>query len=295
VSSTGTDFRADIDLIERILIAIPRLRLQLQTWAAPVSTCRLAVHSQANSASLGWFFLIIFLILLAWTGWFGFKLFNARKTGENLDFKNWHTYVPLVKPSTSTSNYPTPRAAGPVEWIKGWVDKLRNKRTTSGGYEDTRGGEGAYQNLAGNGARGRGGRDLDDPWDSRVGGRDDDPYGQGPGGYNEEAELGLAPTPAVGPGHGRNEAGPYGAGGDYLSGSTSYGGASRGRSVDTDAGHLDPFSDASQTSGMRSVSPRPEGLDTGRPQTHARMDSYDDGGDTSPISTRKSVFREDVQ
>ncbi|KAK5087697.1 hypothetical protein LTR70_006974 [Exophiala xenobiotica] len=242
----------------------------------------------------GWFFLIIFLILLVWTGWFGGKLFSARKNGDTLNFKNWHTYVPFAKTSTSTSNYPTPRAAGPVEWIKDQINKLRNKRTTSGGYEDTRGGEGAYQNLAGSGGRGRGGRDPDDPWDSRVGGRDEDPYGPGPGGYNEEAELGLAPTPGVGAGHTRNESGPYGAGGDYLSGSTSYGGVSRGRSGERDAGHLDPFSDANQASSMRSVSPRPEGPDTNRPQTHKRLESYDDGGETSPISTRKSVFREDV-
>ena len=207
-----------------------------------------------------------------------------------------------MKPaSSSTSNYPTPRSAGPIEWVKDQIEKLRNKRTTSGGFEDTRaGGEGAYQNLAGSG-RGRGGRDLDDPWDSRVGnGRDDDPYGPGPGGYNEEAELGLAPTPgaAAGLGHGRNESGPYGAGGDYMSGSTSYGGAgaSRGRSAERDGGHLDPFSDANQAGSMRSVSPRPEGLDTSleRPPTHKRLESYDDGGNTSPISMRKSAFREDV-
>lgn len=203
-----------------------------------------------------------------------------------------------MKASTSTTNYPTPRSAGPVEWIKDQIDKLRNKRTTSGGYEDTRGGgEGAYQNLTGSGeGRGRGGRDPDDPWDSRVGGRDEDPYGPGPGGYNEEAELGLTSTPGVAGGHGRTESGPYGAGGDYLSGSTSYGGASRGRDSDRDNAHLDPFSDANQASSMRSVSPRPEGLDTsgaGRPG-HRKMESYDDGGNTSPISTRKSVFREDM-
>ncbi|KAK5939798.1 hypothetical protein PMZ80_008180 [Knufia obscura] len=253
----------------------------------------------------GWFFLILFLILLAWTIWFGLKLQHSRKHNEPLNFKNWHTYLPFSKPTTSTTNYPTPRSAGPIEWVRDQFDKLRNKRTARGGYEDSRGGggaggEGAYQNLAGGGGRGRGGRDLDDPWDSRVGGRDEDPYGPGPGGYNEEAELGLAPTPGAGMGHSRNESGPYGAGGDYLSGSTSYGGggASRGRSAERDSAHLDPFSDANQAGSLRSVSPRPEGIDTsgagGRPHSHRKMESYDDGGNTSPISTRKSVFREDM-
>lgn len=121
--------------------------------------------------------------------------------------------------------------------------------------------------------------DDNDPWDSRVGGRDDDPYGPGPGGYHEEAELGLEPTPL----HGGNAQ-------DYMGASTSYGGGghSRGNS------DLDPFSDRHQMGGpssMRSVSPRPElGIKTSYDPTPMRKED----GNTSPISTRKSVFREDM-
>lgn len=187
--------------------------------------------------------------------------------------------------SGSTTNYPTPRSPGIFEWVKERIDGLRNKRTTVGGYEDSRGAEGQYQNLNPNAAgssRPRGRGLEDDAWDSRVGGRDEDPYG-GPGGYYEEQELGLAPTPGVG---GSTQQ-PYG-GVDYIGQNTSYGGSSRGRDT------LDPFADSNQAASLRSVSPRPDlgGLDTSG--KHRRMES-DDGGNTSPISTRKSIFREDVQ
>lgn len=197
--------------------------------------------------------------------------------------------------SSSSTNYPTPRSAGPLEWIKDKIDGLRNKRSQTGGYEDTRGGaEGSYQNLnPSGGSSGRGGRGRgleDDPWDSHVGGRDDDPYGPGPGGYNEEAELGLAPTPGYG------QSG-YG-GGDYINQTTSYGGGpsssrSRGAELDTGSSHMDPFSDSHAASSMRSVSPRPTvgGIDTSR--GHKKNES-EEAGNTSPISTRKSIFREDV-
>lgn len=157
-----------------------------------------------------------------------------------------------------------------------------------GGYEDSRGGgaaEGQYQNLnpgSAGATRGRGRGLEDDAWDSRVGGRDEDPYGHGPGGYYEEQELGLAPTPGIGSSQ------PYGT--DYIGQNTSYGGSSKskGRS------DLDPFSDSNQAASLRSISPRPDlgGIDTSA-RSHRRTDT-DDGGNTSPISTRKSIFREDV-
>lgn len=219
----------------------------------------------------------------------GFKVYNARKHGERL--VGWQAYVPFMKtPSSSTTNYPTPRSAGPLEWIKDKIDGLRNKRSQTGGFEDSRL-EGQYQGLnagATGGARGRG-RFEDDTWNSQVGGRDEDPYGPGPGGYHEEQELGLST-----PGHARNEStpGPYG-GGDYMTASTGYAGASHGRDRVLEA---DPFSDAHQAPSLRSVSPRPEsGVDASK--RHKRGDTLgsDDGvGNTSPISTRKSVFREDV-
>lgn len=187
----------------------------------------------------------------------------------------------MKRPSSSTTNYPTPRSAGPVEWVKDKLANMRNKRSQTGGYEQSRGVDGhdAYQNL--NPRGGRGGRmDDNDPWDSRVGGRDDDPYGPGPGGYHEEAELGLEPTPGVYGGQAQ----------DYMGGNTSYGagGHSRGNS------DLDPFSDRHQMGGpssMRSVSPRPElGIKTSYDPTPTKKED----GNTSPISTRKSVFREDM-
>lgn len=169
---------------------------------------------------------------------------------------------------------------------------MRNQRTTVGGYEDTRGAEGQYQNLnpgSGGGARGRGRGLEDDAWDSRVGGRDEDPYGPGPGGYYEEQELGLAPTPGVGGAAQSSQ--PYG--GDYIGQNTSYGGSSS-RGIGGNDSLGDPFADTHQAPSLRSISPRPDlgGLDTSG--KHRRMES-EEGGNTSPISTRKSIFREDVQ
>ncbi|KAK5075326.1 hypothetical protein LTR64_001532 [Lithohypha guttulata] len=227
----------------------------------------------------GWFFLLLFILLLVYGGWIGWRIWQARKRGERL--QGWKAYVPFMSSASTGSgtNHPTPRSANPLEWVKDKFDSLRNKRSQTGGYEDTRPNEGAYQGLSSSGggrARGRGGLE-DDPWDSRVGGRDDDPYGPGIGGYNEEAELGLAPTP--GPSN------VY-SGGDYMRQDTGYGGG-RGR----DAGsHLDPFADSNRAPSLRSVSPRPElGVNTAG---HRKMDSEEIS--TSPISTRKSAFREDM-
>lgn len=238
-----------------------------------------------TNPSTGVFFLILFLLLLVYGGWVGWKIYNARKHGEKLS--GWKSFVPFMKSSGgSSTNYPTPRSAGIVEWVKERINGMRNKRTTVGGYEDSRGAEGQYQNLNPNSAgssRPRGRGLEDDAWDSRVGGRDEDPYGPGPGGYYEEQELGLAPTPGVG-----GSSQPYGN--DYIGQNTSYGGSSSSRGRD----NLDPFSDSNQAASLRSISPRPDlgGLDTSG--KHRRMES-DDGGNTSPISTRKSIFREDVQ
>lgn len=213
-------------------------------------------------------------------------MFQARKRGETIPFKGWKAYVPFMTTSGSSSstNYPTPRSSGPLDWIKDKISTLSNRRERTGGYEDTRN-EGAYQglNTGGGGGRGRTRGMEDDPWDSRVGGRDEDPYGAGSGGYNEEAELGLAPTPGV--------SGAYG-GGDYMSGDTGYGGG-RGRPADRDSAgsHLDPFADSNAAASLRSISPRPDlGVNTAG---HRRLES-EEAGNTSPISTRKSVFREDV-
>lgn len=235
----------------------------------------------------GIFFLLLFIILLIYGAWVGWKIYNARKHGEKL--VGWQSYVPFMKPPSSSTNYPAPRSAGPLEWVKGKIAGLSNKRSQQGGYEESRleGGQGQYQGI--NSAR-RGRGLEDDTWDSRVG-RDDDPYGPGPGGYHEEQELGLS-TPGYG--HVRNESGPYGAG-DYMSQSTGYGGGSGAgdRSRSTDRGlAADPFSDAHQAPSLRSVSPRPEPIDTYK--GHSRNNTLGEDGNTSPLSTRKSAFREDV-
>ena len=248
------------------------------------------VNNLANITLSGVFFLILFLLLLAWAGWFGWKFYNARRHQDSLNLRAWQTYIPFMHAPSSSTNYPTPRSAGPIDWIKDKIEAFRNKRSQTGGYEENRGLGGGYEGIGGAG-RGRGGRGLeDDAWDSRVGNaRDEDPYGPGPyGGTHEEAELGLAGN--SGYNHGRTDSGPYG-GNSYMGGQTSYAGASRGRSAERGGLAADPFSDANQAPSLRSVSPRPE-LDT---RGHKRNDTLEsDGGNTSPISTRKSIFREDV-
>jgi hypothetical protein len=142
---------------------------------------------------------------------------------------------------------------------------------------------------------GRGTRGVeDDAWDTRVG--NEDPYGPS-GGYNEEQELGLAPTPGL-----RNE--PYGGGrnapSDYLgaTGSGSYSDVDvSGRGRPGSSSRENPFGDHHEAPPrLRSVSPRPE-ADGGRGHTKGNfsLDTQGSGdGNTSPISTRKSVFREGI-
>jgi len=173
--------------------------------------------------------------------------------------------------SGSTTNYPTPRSSGPMDWIRDQIDKLRNKRTARGAYEETSA-DGALRG-------GREGRGLeDDAWDTRVG-RDEDPYGPS-GGYAagyEEQELGLAPTPGL-----QNE--PYGGGSEYAGGqSGAY--DSRGR-----LGPENPFGDQHESTSLRSVSPRPA---DDRSHTKGQT-SLDSGGSGSPTGTRKSAFREGI-
>lgn len=224
----------------------------------------------------------------------------------------WKSFVPFMKSgSTASMNYPTPRATGFFEMIKDKLAGLRNKRTTAGGgYEDTRA-DGPYTSLGGGrdgieaGAsgrgRGRGGGLEDDVWDERV---DRDPYGAGSGAYNEEAELGLAPTPGVYTTHGT----------DYMQSSTAYTGASapalahpenaaRGRSATRD---LDPFDDHHEASSLRSVSPRPHVSEpntssNGAPGGHGRhQSSLELGlepGESSRLDSknmRKSQFHEQI-
>lgn len=160
---------------------------------------------------------------------------------------------------------------------------MGNKRTARGAYE-----EAGAESAGGYASGGRTGRRLeDDAWDTRVG--NEDPYGDrsdraGYSGY-EEQELGLAPTPGLNnESYGGGRAGA-GGGGDYL-GASGYN--ERGRS--RGGGGSDPFGDQNEAPSLRSVSPRPH--EGGHTKGNESLDTND--GNTSPISTRKSVFREGI-
>ncbi|KIV85936.1 hypothetical protein PV11_01586 [Exophiala sideris] len=226
----------------------------------------------------GWFFLLLILLLLfGIIGWVIYTQVTARRQGlPPPSLKSWKTYIPFMNRQGST-NYPAPRRSGPFEWIRDQISKLGNKRTARGAYEEA-GGEAGYTGAR----RGRGVED--DAWDTRVG--NEDPYASGPGyaGY-EEQELGLAPTPGV-------QSGPYsgssaaGGGGDYLSAGRGYTDGNRGRPGSRGA---DPFGDQNEAPSLRSVSPRP----VGHTKNNESLDTQGSGdGNTSPNSTRKSVFRE---
>lgn len=217
-------------------------------------------------------------------GWVVYAQVTARKQGVPApSLKSWKTYVPFLR-SQGSSNYPAPRHASPLEWIRDQFSRLTNKRTARGAYEEA----GGETGLVGGGRRGRGVED--DAWDTRVG--NEDPYSSGPGGYAgyEEQELGLAPTPGL-----HNE--PYGggsgsgAGADYLD---VRGGGGRGR-PGSSSRENNPFGDQNEAPSLRSISPRPD-QDGGHGQHikgNLSLDSAE-GGNSSPTSTRKSVFREGI-
>ena len=70
-----------------------------------------------------------------------------------------------------------------MEWIKDQLDKLRNRRTAQGAYEET-GGQQEQGIAYGAGGPTRRGRGVeDDAWDTRVG--NEEPYASGPGGYTK--------------------------------------------------------------------------------------------------------------
>lgn len=272
-------------------------KIKSQPWVVGVRNHQSHIHTVyvcgnvPNRSFLGWFFLLlILLILFGIVGWVVFTQVTARRQGLPApSLKSWKSYVPFMNRQGST-NYPAPRRSGPLEWIRDQIAKLGNKRTARGAYEEA-GGEGGGYSGGGGARRGRGVED--DAWDTRVG--NEDPYGaSGPGyaGY-EEQELGLAPTPGV-------QGGPYAGGGgsgggDYLSaGQRGYTDTERGRPGSRAA---DPFGDQNEVPSLRSVSPRPEGEPRGGGHTKnsQSLDTQGSGdGNTSPISTRKSVFREQM-
>ncbi|KIV89923.1 hypothetical protein PV10_07281 [Exophiala mesophila] len=244
----------------------------------------------------GWglfFFLLFLLLVFAVVSWVAYNQINARRDGRTApSFKSWKTYVPFM-PQEGASNYPAPRSTNPLEWIREQFGKLTNRRTARGAYEEagpldgSGGGGGGF-----GGAGGRTGRRLeDDAWDTRVG--NEDPYGDRAGysGY-EEQELGLAPTPGLhNEPYGGGSSGRAGAGGggDYLGAGSGYN--DRGR---PSSRGMNPFGDQNEAPSLRSLSPRPhEGA--GHSKGNPSLDTNDSGdGNTSPISTRKSVFREGI-
>ncbi|EHY60031.1 hypothetical protein ABEF92_002602 [Exophiala dermatitidis] len=254
---------------------------------SPIATIPIADLVLFGAACSLIFFLIFLALIFSIIGWVIYtQVYSQRQGLPAPSLRSWKTYVPFVK-THGSSNYPAPRHASPLEWIRDQFSRLTNRRTARGAYEEA-GGDTGY----GGGRRGRGGVE-DDAWDTRVGG--DDPYASGPGGYGgyEEQELGLASTPGLH--HG-------GSGGDYLgtAGRGEYGyeeaadNNRRGRS--RDQLDQDPFGDQNEEPSLRSVSPRPE---TDLPKGHTKgsqsLDTQGSGdGGSSPTSTRKSVFREGI-
>ena len=113
-------------------------------------------ESRTNFLSGLFFFLIFILFIFAIIGWIAYSFYSHKKQGlPPPSLKSWRTYVPFLKPSGSSTNYPTPRSSGPLEWIKDQIDKMRNKRTARGAYEETSGeGAGGYRSAGGRGGRG---------------------------------------------------------------------------------------------------------------------------------------------
>ena len=233
--------------------------------------------------------------MLGAIGYVGFTQIRARNAG--LPPPSFKSYVPFLHAdrSASATNYPSPRSSGPVDWIKDQINKLSNRRTAGGAYEET--GAGLETGTAYAGGSGRRGRGLDDDaWDTRVG--NEDGYGTGIGGYYEEQELGLAPTPGL-------HSEPYGGGSSYMgSGAGRDDGRGRSKSrepADTLKPHdrsvhvgENPFADDHEEASLRDVSPRPE-IDT-RGATPATAQGHTDGYSSleSPTDSRRSAFHEEM-
>ncbi len=151
--------------------------------------------------------------------------------------------------------------------------------------------------------------DPDEAWDTRVG-NEADAYGAaGPGGYYEEQELGLAPTPGLYESHAGPAMPAYGEGADVRGRSqnrepsavvggqkgldTRYdqemggaGGQSQ-RGVDSN----NPFSDVNEAPSLRGVSPRPM-VDSNVGQSGKAKGGG--GSQESSPTERRSMFRESL-
>ena len=166
--------------------------------------------------------------------------------------------------------------------------------------------------YGGAGSRRARGLDPDEAWDTRVGNEADAHGGSGPGGYYEEQELGLAPTPGPDDLYRRHdEAGmsAYGEGADIRGRSKSRDppdvvggqrgldmrydqemGGSRNRHQQKVVDPRNPFSDAHEAASLRGVSSRPM-VDSRAGSTKGEGDGATQAD--SPTE-RKSMFRESL-
>jgi hypothetical protein len=169
------------------------------------------------------------------------------------------------------------------------LDRLRNKRTARGAYEETGPREGLYRSGGGRDASGAAMGAEDDAWDTRVGGRDEELYASGGGGADrggyggdEEQEIGLTPATGLGADTSYSSTGA-GARGDYA----GYDSVSAGKQKARD----NPFGDEHVAPSLRSISPRPESS-RGVAGHVKGQDSTASAG--SDVSHKKSVFREGI-
>jgi hypothetical protein len=267
----------------------------------------------------GWglfFFLLFLLVIAAAIGWIVFTQIRARRSG--LPPPSWRSYVPFLKSGGGGgfANLPSPRSSNPIEWIKDKINTLRQgrNRTAQGHYEGTSGyGAGAPAAYGGAGGRRARGMDPDEAWDTRVG-NEADAYGAaGPGGYYEEQELGLAPTPGLDDPYRTHQGAAlpaYGQGADARGRSKSRDppgviggqqgldtrydqemGGNRNQQPQRTLDPNNPFSDAHEASSLRGVSPRPMA------ESNAGQGGKGKGDDGAPADSpteRKSMFRESL-
>lgn len=256
--------------------------------------------------TFGIILLVLFIFLLiALALWITYVHIRAKRLG--LPTPTLSSYTPFTTPRNYRS---APRTGGLIGWVQDKVRewRYRRNRSAAGSYEGT--------TLNSRGARGRGGLDPDDAWDTRVGNEAE--LGYGPeGGYYEE-ELGLnrttsyhgAPGAESERGRSRERQGGF-IGGSQSGLDTRYrqetgivtashdgAGAGAGGSAAPKQGGLeprrtsDPFGDENAAS-LRSLSPRPaEGGRAG--QGHKRGMSNLSIRSADDTSERRSVFREDM-
>jgi hypothetical protein len=215
---------------------------------------------------------IVVLLIAGAIGWVVFTQMRARRLGVclpslMLSKQTTDRLLPQLPPPSIKSYIPFAGSGG-GGGIKGWIQSLRNPRSSSGG---------AYEQPLQGGAAGRRGfgpLDPDEAWDSRVG-HEADTYG--PYGAYEEQGFAGAGSSYTG------ASGVRGGGADTYDMNVATGpDDTRGRRP----GGRNPFDDDAEPSNiaMRGISPRPL-------ETNAPVSKQQQGG--SPTE-RRSMFRENV-